>query len=192
MIIKMKGLVKILIALHLLYINVEGLQIMWDNSVDYDFNDIDISTRSEQVRLPNRFFIFPAEIPRLKKQRISESKISQTNDYFQLLGTKWCGAGNIAENDDDLGRERDTDKCCRNHDFCPDIIEGYQTKYNLTNPSFYTRLQCNCDTEFYKCLKSVNTKTSTQVGHIYFTALGTQCYKEDYPVTGCDKYTYFP
>lgn len=56
-----------------------------------------------------------------------------------LSGTKWCGAGNIAEGNDDFGIHRDTDKCCRNHDYCPDIIEGYQMRYNLTNPSFYTR-----------------------------------------------------
>ncbi|VEN37455.1 unnamed protein product [Callosobruchus maculatus] len=80
----------------------------------------------------------------------------------------------------------------KNHDFCPEIIEGYQTKYNLTNPSFYTRLHCSCDQAFYECLKTVNSRTSNQIGTIYFTALGTKCYKEEYPVTGCSKYTYFP
>ncbi|KAJ8981285.1 hypothetical protein NQ317_004021 [Molorchus minor] len=160
---KMKIL--ILIFLYILG-NVKSFQIVWDNSVDFDFNDVDIHSRSEEVRMPNSFFIYP--------------------------GTKWCGAGNIADNDSDFGPQRDTDKCCRNHDFCPDIIEGYQTKYNLTNPSFYTRLKCDCDVDFYKCLKSVNTATSKQVGHIYFTALGTKCYKEDYPISGCNKYTYFP
>ncbi|CAH1113233.1 unnamed protein product [Psylliodes chrysocephalus] len=112
--------------------------------------------------------------------------------FILFLGTKWCGAGNIAENDDDFGTERDTDKCCRNHDYCPDVIDGYQTKYNLTNPNFFTRLHCNCDEEFRTCLKSVNTKTSKQVGQLYFTALGTQCYREEFPITGCLKYTYFP
>lgn len=58
---------------------------------------------------------------------------------YLFLGTKWCGAGNIAENDEDFGAYKDTDKCCQAHDYCPDIIEGYETKHNLTNPSFYTR-----------------------------------------------------
>ena len=55
-------------------------------------------------------------------------------------GTKWCGSGNIAKNPDDLGHFADTDACCRTHDQCDDIIEATQTKYNLTNPTFYTRL----------------------------------------------------
>ncbi|KAJ8964745.1 hypothetical protein NQ314_004676 [Rhamnusium bicolor] len=101
-----------IVILHIFY-EIEGVQIVWDNSVDFDFNNFDTSIRSEEVRIPNRFFIYP--------------------------GTKWCGAGNIAANNTDFGTHRDTDKCCRNHDLCPDIIEGYQTKYNLTNPSFYTR-----------------------------------------------------
>ncbi|KAJ8910827.1 hypothetical protein NQ315_015562 [Exocentrus adspersus] len=143
-----------------------GVQIIWDNSVDFDFNDFDALSRNEEVQMPNRFFIYP--------------------------GTKWCGAGNIAENDNDFGTHRDTDKCCRNHDFCPDIIEGYQTKYNLTNPSFYTRLNCDCDQQFYQCLKTVSTAVSSQVGHLYFTVLGTECYKDEYPINGCEKYTYFP
>jgi hypothetical protein len=58
---------------------------------------------------------------------------------INFQGTKWCGAGNIADDENDFGEFRDTDKCCRNHDLCPDIIEGHQTKYNLTNPSFFTR-----------------------------------------------------
>lgn len=56
-----------------------------------------------------------------------------------LLGTKWCGAGNIAESPDDLGTYADTDKCCRAHDHCDEVIPGHETKYNLTNPSFYSR-----------------------------------------------------
>lgn len=54
-------------------------------------------------------------------------------------GTKWCGVGNIASNDSDFGEQRDTDKCCRNHDFCPDIIEAHQVNHGLENPTFYTR-----------------------------------------------------
>ncbi|XP_049819242.1 phospholipase A2-like [Aethina tumida] len=147
-------------------VSVQCYKIVWDNSVDFDFNNFDDSNRLGEVRMPNWFFIYP--------------------------GTKWCGAGNIADNNSDLGLHRDTDKCCRTHDMCPDIIGGHQTKYNLTNPSFYTRLNCDCDKEFYKCLKSVNSRVSTQIGHIYFTALGTQCYENQYPVQECSKYTYFP
>ncbi|XP_056631488.1 phospholipase A2-like [Diorhabda sublineata] len=146
-----------------------GYKIEWDNSVnDIDFNSIDdvFLGRIDKLNLPNSFFIYP--------------------------GTKWCGAGNIAVNESDLGTEKETDKCCRQHDLCPDIIEGYQTKYNLTNPNFYTRLNCDCDVTFYDCLKSVKRDSAQQIGHIYFTVLGTQCFKNEYPIIGCQKYTYFP
>jgi len=39
----------------------------------------------------------------------------------------------------DLGSSEETDKCCRQHDNCPDSIEAGQSKYNLTNHSFYTK-----------------------------------------------------
>ncbi|KAK5639860.1 hypothetical protein RI129_010671 [Pyrocoelia pectoralis] len=121
---------------------------------------------NEDGRLPSWFLIFP--------------------------GTKWCGAGNISENEDDLGSSADTDKCCRTHDYCDDIIEGHETSHNLTNDAFYTRLNCECDDEFYKCLKDVDSKTSSQVGFIYFNLLGTKCFREDYPIVECKKYIYTP
>lgn len=58
---------------------------------------------------------------------------------YIMKGTKWCGPGNISKSEDDLGIFKKTDACCRTHDECPDIIEGHQTKYNLTNPNFFTR-----------------------------------------------------
>lgn len=58
--------------------------------------------------------------------------------YF-ITGTKWCGSGNIADNYDDLGEERDTDSCCRAHDNCPDYIEAKGSKHGLTNTAGYTR-----------------------------------------------------
>lgn len=56
-----------------------------------------------------------------------------------LVGTKWCGRGNTAEDYNDLGDERDTDACCRAHDECPDFIDKGLSKYGLTNNALYTR-----------------------------------------------------
>lgn len=106
-------------------------------------------------------------------------------------GTKWCGTGSIAENENDLGSAIETDTCCREHDMCNDIIEAGQTKYNLTNNSYYTKLNCKCDERFYDCLKSSLMKTSRAVGHIYFNVLGTQCYRLDYPIIKCSRYDRF-
>ncbi|CAG2164291.1 unnamed protein product [Oppiella nova] len=54
-------------------------------------------------------------------------------------GTKWCGAGNIAEHENDFGSEKDTDHCCRQHDHCFDSIESGDTKYNLKNKAIHTK-----------------------------------------------------
>ncbi|CAG5047662.1 unnamed protein product [Parnassius apollo] len=101
-------------------------------------------------------------------------------------GTNWCGPGSDASDYDDLGTEVETDKCCRQHDYCADIIPAGETKHNLTNESFFTRLHCSCDDVFRQCLRSANTSMANKIGTIYFNAIGTKCYKKDYPVTGCN------
>lgn len=60
------------------------------------------------------------------------------------------------------------------------------------NTAHNCRLACDCDMKFYQCLKEVDSIPSNQVGQIYFSGLGTQCYREDYPTTGCRTYTHFP
>ncbi|CAF4800579.1 unnamed protein product [Pieris macdunnoughi] len=102
-------------------------------------------------------------------------------------GTKWCGAGNIADGYDDLGPEAEADMCCRDHDNCADYIPAGETKHNLTNKAFYSRLACYCDLQFRHCLREAKTKTANKIGTVYFDLLGTECYKEDYLITGCKK-----
>ena len=60
-------------------------------------------------------------------------------------GTKWCGNGHIAENYDDLGEHKGTDRCCRTHDHCKVIIPGLTSKYNYFNFRPYTIVSCSCD-----------------------------------------------
>lgn len=53
-------------------------------------------------------------------------------------GTKWCGRGNIASNPEDLGIFSHLDKCCLDHDNCPDIIKSKETRYGLRNSADFT------------------------------------------------------
>ncbi|XP_072401475.1 phospholipase A2-like [Diabrotica undecimpunctata] len=105
-------------------------------------------------------------------------------------GTKWCGPGNIAIDDNDFGTENATDACCRAHDHCPDVIEGLESKYNLNNPDFHARLNCDCDMAFYNCLKLVNRTSSRKVGKLYFSGLRNKCFKKDHPHI-CVQYTWY-
>ncbi|GBN62881.1 Phospholipase A2 [Araneus ventricosus] len=107
---------------------------------------------------------------------------------FILPGTKWCGAGNIANNKNDLGRASEADKCCREHDYCDDYIIGGGMKHGLRNDSPFTKSHCKCDSQFHSCLKKAGTWTSNAVGVIYFDFLQLECFKKDHPVTRCKKY----
>ncbi|KAG4078514.1 hypothetical protein HA402_009226 [Bradysia odoriphaga] len=101
-------------------------------------------------------------------------------------GTKWCGPGNTASGYDDLGDLFLTDSCCRAHDHCDSLASG-ETKNNLTNNDFFTKLHCDCDKEFYLCLHDVNSTTSNQIGKIYF-GLRNECYRNEYPIVKCVEY----
>ena len=78
------------------------------------------------------------------------------------------------------------DKCCRGHDHCDNLASG-ESRNNLTNTDYFTRLHCDCDKEFYECLHSLNSKASNRIGKIYFT-LRNKCYRQDYPIVECSDY----
>ncbi|GFS57439.1 phospholipase A2 [Nephila pilipes] len=104
---------------------------------------------------------------------------------FIFPGTNYCGPGNIAENYYDLGTFNETDACCREHDYCDDIIRPGRTKHNLINPFGTTRLHCRCDQVLRECFRKVNSVVSNTVGYIFFSVLQTQCFDFDYPASGC-------
>lgn len=55
-----------------------------------------------------------------------------------IPGTKWCGAGDIANSYEDLGLFAATDRCCRDHDHCDRSLEpGASLDYAVNNSSFY-------------------------------------------------------
>ncbi|CAL7941136.1 unnamed protein product [Xylocopa violacea] len=97
-----------------------------------------------------------------------------------LPGTKWCGAGDIAENYHDLGQDVEIDRCCRSHDLCPVKIRAQRSRYNLTNYSIYTKSHCTCDEALYNCLKAASQSSARIIGHIYFNVLKVPCI-EDVP-----------
>ncbi|GFY71282.1 phospholipase A2 [Trichonephila inaurata madagascariensis] len=104
---------------------------------------------------------------------------------FIFPGTNYCGQGNIAENYHDLGVFNETDACCREHDYCDDIIRPGRTKHNLINPFGTTRLHCKCDQALRDCFRKANSVVSNTVGYIFFSVLQTQCFDFDYPASGC-------
>ncbi|KAJ1530810.1 hypothetical protein ONE63_005658 [Megalurothrips usitatus] len=113
----------------------------------------------------------------------TKRKIDDNPDPSSLLsgilpGTKWCGTGDIASNYFDLGTERDIDRCCRTHDLCPVKVRAFQSRYGLSNMSFYTKSHCVCDDMLLQCLKASNHSTANIMGNIYFNLLRVPCVED--------------
>ncbi|XP_067207041.1 phospholipase A2-like [Linepithema humile] len=110
---------------------------------------------------------------------------------FQLIfpGTLWCGDGDRADNENDLGEFNQTDACCRAHDNCKNDLVGGKTQVNLKNNGIFTRTACNCDNELYDCLKNVDSVLSKGFGETYFNLLGPQCFKCVCPTDSCNPST---
>ncbi|EZA58246.1 Phospholipase A2 [Ooceraea biroi] len=100
-------------------------------------------------------------------------------------GTLWCGSGDIARKDDDLGLLKRTDACCRAHDKCQSNILAGDTEVNLKNNGIFTRSACSCDEEFYNCLKNASSPFATKIGTMYFDILQPQCFSCMCPTEDC-------
>ncbi|XP_021917005.1 acidic phospholipase A2 PA4-like isoform X2 [Zootermopsis nevadensis] len=100
---------------------------------------------------------------------------------FIYPDTKWCGPGNVALDYEDLGTYAEEDKCCREHDHCPDQLEPGQCLYGLCNNSPFTRSHCDCDAKFRRCLQSLNTDTANTLGALFFNVAQVTCFTESRP-----------
>lgn len=102
---------------------------------------------------------------------------------FIMYGTKWCGPGNKAKHDNDLGYFRNVDKCCRDHDRCPDKIHRDKQRWGVQNLIGFTISDCKCDHKFRACLKHVDKKgwnwvermTAKSAGNLFFNFLQIPC-----------------
>ncbi|CAH1185352.1 unnamed protein product [Phyllotreta striolata] len=102
---------------------------------------------------------------------------------FIYPGTKWCGPGNKARDNSDLGWHWKEDMCCREHDMCPKFLAKGQCMQGICNHSHFTRSHCDCDANFRKCLQNANTETANTIGAIFFNIIQVICFKERTPCT---------
>lgn len=65
-----------------------------------------------------------------------------------MPGTKWCGAGQLAESYNELGSDRNEDRCCRAHDNCRMNIGAFRRRFGLFNFRPFTISHCKCDRRF--------------------------------------------
>ncbi|KAH9368045.1 hypothetical protein HPB48_019874 [Haemaphysalis longicornis] len=134
-------------------------------------------SRLNPVNLGTR--AFDQTIGKFTNTSVSDISRQLTDNFF--AGTKWCGAGDVAKNYDDLGPSRATDACCREHDHSEDNIAALQSKYGLRNTNLYTMTHCKDDRKFYGCLLNDSSLPSATVGKLFFNILRTKCFDYTYP-----------
>lgn len=89
-----------------------------------------------------------SRIPKGWIKRSGRTKRSSLFASFLMYpGTKWCGRGQLATEYEELGDDNELDVCCRDHDFCPLIIEPFTKKFHYFNYRFHAVLHCKCDEE---------------------------------------------
>ncbi|XP_075744981.1 uncharacterized protein LOC119160108 isoform X2 [Rhipicephalus microplus] len=93
-------------------------------------------------------------------------------------GTKWCGLGDIASSYEDLGSQVTVDVCCRAHDHCPVKLKAFRTGYDLVNFSLYTKSHCDCDRDFYNCLRRAKNHIADAIGNVYFNVIKVPCIRK--------------
>jgi len=102
-----------------------------------------------------------------------------------LPGTLWCGQGDIAREESDLGTFAEMDECCRNHDRCEDYIRPQAIRYGLYNRYKICRSSlCDCEMQFYNCLKQIRGFYTYAVRKIYFGKC-KQCFRTFYNPQEC-------
>ncbi|XP_050976185.1 group 3 secretory phospholipase A2 isoform X2 [Labeo rohita] len=107
----------------------------------------------------------------------SRQTLHRSKRAWMIPGTLWCGSGNEATAFTDLGVFEDTDKCCREHDHCKDIIPSFSYDHGVFNTNIFTLSHCDCDNRFRRCLLGVNNTVSNLVGYGYFNVLKMRCFE---------------
>lgn len=85
-------------------------------------------------------------------------------ESFIVPGTKWCGAGQLAEDYTELGSSITEDRCCRAHDSCRRNIGMFKRKYGYFNFRPFTISHCRCDRRsvsyfyFFTCIDTCSVK----------------------------------
>ncbi|XP_026233281.1 uncharacterized protein proca1 [Anabas testudineus] len=109
---------------------------------------------------------------------------------FTYPGTLWCGAGNMADNYDQLGDFAETDSCCRTHDHCPHVIHAFSSNYGHTNFKWHSICHCDCDNALKDCLRKVNDTSSRVVGQAFFNVIGVPCFEFVYEEQCAERHWY--
>ncbi|XP_035535697.1 uncharacterized protein proca1 [Morone saxatilis] len=121
---------------------------------------------------------------------LQDKVVKRSKRGFTYPGTLWCGAGNMADNYNQLGEFADTDSCCRTHDHCPHVIHAFSSNYGHTNFKWHSICHCDCDNTLKDCLRKVNDTSSRVVGQAFFNVIGVPCFELVYEEQCAERHWY--
>ncbi|XP_010795380.1 uncharacterized protein proca1 [Notothenia coriiceps] len=121
---------------------------------------------------------------------LQDHVLKRSKRGFTYPGTLWCGAGNMADNYDQLGDFAETDSCCRIHDHCPHVIHSFSANYGHTNFKWHSICHCDCDNALKACLRNVNDTSSRVVGQAFFNVIGVPCFELAYEEQCAERHWY--
>ncbi|KAK7883083.1 hypothetical protein WMY93_029257 [Mugilogobius chulae] len=133
---------------------------------------------------------------RLLCQRLQQSEKPKDQVHrrakrgFTYPGTLWCGAGNMADNYNQLGDFAETDSCCRTHDHCSHVIHAFSSNYGYTNFKWHSISHCDCDEALKTCLRKVNDTSSRVVGQAFFNVIEAPCFNFAYEEQCVERHWY--
>lgn len=115
--------------------------------------------------------------------------------FGQKIGmfTNFCGPGDTAGPDQETvcGLFNNVDECCKAHDNCDSFIRSksdFKEYPDLPEKQLYfTSLSCECDVEFYNCLKRTDSIFGEIILGIYSVAQ-MSCFQHEYQVAKCTKF----
>ncbi|XP_047451159.1 uncharacterized protein proca1 [Mugil cephalus] len=147
--------------------------------------------RMDEAKLMCREFKERSERNDMVNNDVREEKVlKRSKRGFTYPGTLWCGAGNMADNYDQLGEFPDTDSCCRTHDHCAHVIHAFSSNYGYTNFKWYPICHCDCDNALKDCLRKVNDTSSRVVGQAFFNVIGVPCFEFAYEEQCAERHWY--
>ncbi|CAK1554402.1 unnamed protein product [Leptosia nina] len=138
--------------------------------LDYDSLKIECFERHEELK-----YMMENKNKYASTNSVARSRRS-FRENFIMPGTKWCGAGQLAKTYNELGEDRNEDRCCRAHDNCRVNIGAFKRRFGLFNFRPYTISHCKCDRRFRACLKLADTSVSNMVGKLFFNVVQTKCF----------------
>lgn len=108
--------------------------------------------------------------------------------------TNYCGPGDTAGDGDRLtvtGFMTTIDQCCKIHDDCDQLIESnddFKLYPDLPIKKLrFTSLSCECDRNFYNCMKQTDSILADLIMWIY-TIAQSSCFQYEHKIERCSKY----